>query len=386
VVNAVLILLLIPTFQIIVYPLLSKCVKLTPLRKMAVGGFLTGFVYVICALIQLKINTTLPPTPESGQSLVTIDNYVQGCTDIRFIGKDGANTVVDKIIASNKSETFQLKVPSQSITWDVQKGSADCKWINDHTGKLTQPTEVPPNVVGYVIFTDDVIDLTLHRTKTMKSDAGQIVYIVNVNYYINNDAPKVVLCYNANENCPRAPNEFHDFKISNRTSNYAELPIGKWYVFIGDSKKAVGDPIDMKMNGGIYSLTLVGDPNNPATPLVQQSPDNSFSILYQLPQYFVISVAEIMFSITGNEFAFSQAPISMKAIVMALWLLTISFGNLIVVIVSSSVDTTTFNMAWLFLIYAGLMFVVMIIFIFIAYRYKYVYYEAEDPDEEPKAE
>lgn len=46
-------------------------------------------------------------------------------------------------------------------------------------------------------------------------------------------------------------------------------------------------------------------------------------------------MAEIMFSITGLEFAYSQAPLSMKSVLQACWLLTTAFGNLIVVIVES---------------------------------------------------
>lgn len=46
-------------------------------------------------------------------------------------------------------------------------------------------------------------------------------------------------------------------------------------------------------------------------------------------------MGEIMFSITGLEFAYSQAPTSMKSVLQACWLLTTAFGNLIVVIVES---------------------------------------------------
>lgn len=43
-----------------------------------------------------------------------------------------------------------------------------------------------------------------------------------------------------------------------------------------------------------------------------------------------------MFSITGLEFAYSQAPTSMKSVLQACWLLTTAFGNLIVVIIESA--------------------------------------------------
>ena len=43
-----------------------------------------------------------------------------------------------------------------------------------------------------------------------------------------------------------------------------------------------------------------------------------------------------MFSITGLEFAYSQAPVTMKALCQAAWLLTIAFGNLMVIIIAES--------------------------------------------------
>ena len=36
----------------------------------------------------------------------------------------------------------------------------------------------------------------------------------------------------------------------------------------------------------------------------------------KVPQYFILSCGEIMVSITGLEFAYSQAPVSMKSLVM----------------------------------------------------------------------
>lgn len=58
------------------------------------------------------------------------------------------------------------------------------------------------------------------------------------------------------------------------------------------------------------------------------------SVLMQLFQYMIITAAEIMFSITGQEFAYSQAPKSMKSVIQAAWLLTVSFGDLLVAIIA----------------------------------------------------
>lgn len=69
--------------------------------------------------------------------------------------------------------------------------------------------------------------------------------------------------------------------------------------------------------------------------LITVTKPNSISMLWLLPQYFIITAAEILFSITGLEFSYSQAPVSMKSVLTAAFLLTDSFGNLLVVVIEA---------------------------------------------------
>lgn len=57
-------------------------------------------------------------------------------------------------------------------------------------------------------------------------------------------------------------------------------------------------------------------------------------MMWQLPQIIVITAAEIMFSITGLEFSFTQAPQSMKSVLQACWLLSVALGNVLVVVIA----------------------------------------------------
>lgn len=67
--------------------------------------------------------------------------------------------------------------------------------------------------------------------------------------------------------------------------------------------------------------------------LVLASEGKQVSILWQIPQYVLVTAGEIMFSITGLEFAYSQAPNSMKSVVQSFWLLTVAAGNLVTVVI-----------------------------------------------------
>ncbi len=54
---------------------------------------------------------------------------------------------------------------------------------------------------------------------------------------------------------------------------------------------------------------------------------NSVSVFLQLPQILVISISEILVSVTSLEFAYAQAPNSMKATCTSLYLLTTAVGD-----------------------------------------------------------
>ncbi|KAK6017067.1 hypothetical protein OSTOST_17446 [Ostertagia ostertagi] len=97
---------------------------------------------------------------------------------------------------------------------------------------------------------------------------------------------------------------------------------------------------------------------------------NTVSILWVLPQYFVITLGEVLLSVTGLEFAYSQSAPNMKSVLQALWLLTVFMGNVIDMGISGTHIIP--EPATEFFFYAFLMILTMGIFILLAIRYTYV--------------
>jgi POT family proton-dependent oligopeptide transporter len=93
----------------------------------------------------------------------------------------------------------------------------------------------------------------------------------------------------------------------------------------------------------------------------------SVSVAWQFIPYLLITMSEVMISITGLEFAYTQAPRSMKSTIMSFWLLTVFAGNLLTAYVSK---VNVFKGAMEFYFYAALMAGVSLIFIWTAARYK----------------
>ncbi|KAF7682719.1 Peptide transporter family 1 [Astathelohania contejeani] len=59
--------------------------------------------------------------------------------------------------------------------------------------------------------------------------------------------------------------------------------------------------------------------------------NENVSMLWQIPQYLLLTIGEVMLSITGLEFAYSESPEEMKGFVLAGWLMMVAIGNFFVI-------------------------------------------------------
>ena len=100
------------------------------------------------------------------------------------------------------------------------------------------------------------------------------------------------------------------------------------------------------------------------------------NVMWQMPAYLLLSAGEVMTSITSLEFAYTQAPKHLKAIVQALYLWSITAGNLFTALVHKFIQnadgTNKLPGATFYLFFAGLAVAAAVIFAVIALRYKEV--------------
>lgn len=95
---------------------------------------------------------------------------------------------------------------------------------------------------------------------------------------------------------------------------------------------------------------------------------NTVNIVWQLGAWVILTAAEVMVSVTGLSFAYTQAPKEMKSTIMSLWLMTTAFGNLLTAVVSSLNPFESGAKEFFF--YAILMLIVAAIFAVMASRYQ----------------
>lgn len=96
---------------------------------------------------------------------------------------------------------------------------------------------------------------------------------------------------------------------------------------------------------------------------------DKINVMWQFFPYLIITCAEVMISITGLEFSYTQAPRSMKSAIMSIWLLTVFFGNLITAYVSQ-VNFFPVASSGYFMFFAVLMGIFAVIFWYMGKNYK----------------
>ncbi len=93
----------------------------------------------------------------------------------------------------------------------------------------------------------------------------------------------------------------------------------------------------------------------------------SVSVWWIVPQYFLVSVAEILLSVTVYELAYSQAPKSMKGLVTGCMFASIAVGNGLL----AALQLIKGNRAITNFAFAGWIGLVFALFVVIAVNYQY---------------
>lgn len=119
--------------------------------------------------------------------------------------------------------------------------------------------------------------------------------------------------------------------------------------------------------------------------LIKENISVPFSILWQIPQYFLLGAAEVFTFVGQHEFFYEQAPDGMRSFCSALALLTNSVGNYLSSLILTIVDYITTedgkcgwitnnlnegHLDYFFWLLAGLSLLNMLVYIFYARQYK----------------
>ncbi|XP_033172535.1 peptide transporter family 1 isoform X3 [Drosophila mauritiana] len=349
VLNPLLILIFIPLYDVAFYPVLKLVGIRRPLQKLTMGGILAGIAFIISGVVELSLEHTYPLLPSSGNTQLRVFNGIPDC-DYRFSTNLGAREsftlrgldfYYSGSVATSTDGTFQL-------TYTVESLTEGCVILEGGTQQLYEATAHslflrPSHAITKYWYEDEV--QKSNRSWAFVRNLANLLATTRV-VWREDSGDAVAL------------------DLPARNHDLYELSTGDYNVQVADHNLT---SIELRA-GGVYALLIGQSHGTFVSRLIEVTSPNSMHMLWLVPQYVVMTLGEVMFSVTGLEFSYSQSPPSMKSVLQACWLLTVAFGNVIVVVVA---ELKFFDsQASEFFLFAGLMFVDMLVFMFVAYYYK----------------
>ncbi|KAJ2954424.1 hypothetical protein O0L34_g2692 [Tuta absoluta] len=346
VVNPLLILVFIPLFEVAIYPCMTWCKLIRkPLHKMIWGGMLAAVAFIISGLVEINLVPTYGTPVVEGLAQLRVYNGYNCNFTLQSGNKSG-------MIITPLSVYEELEIPAEgyvNLPYQIQ-GAANTACADIAYSGVFNLKEKTAN--SFFIKFSGVESFTDNNDKTIDG--------VNVRFLYNSRKVAVIRLEDVKSNRTKL-----DLPSSDSSQN--KIDPGAYNVVVDD--QVVLRNYDFSI-GAVYTINVYESNSGEflANP-VQITPPNTVHILWLIPQYVVMTMGEVMFSVTGLEFSFTQAPASMKSVLQSVWLLTVAFGNLIVILV---VEGNFLDAQWKeFFLFAALMVVDMLIFALMAFRYKY---------------
>lgn len=345
-INAILILVLVPIVDVVVYPLIKKCkLNFTPLKRMTVGMFFAAMAFVAAALVQVSIDKTLPTFPTSTQIQVKVINLGTQNLTVNFRETQPPNfsTVVDPLQAGDY-RALQL---SSEMDVNYGNGTYPLSFANLSGGQR----------YTFIISNQNGLSSNLAEDITSKPEQGS-----NAIRFINNLQERINITVDVTSLGEISPFSFSNYTMQN-------LGVKKIKVITETGKSCTVDSMKFGF-GSSYTIIINECSESMTLKYIEDIQPNTIHMALQIPQYFLITIGEVVFSVTGLEFSYSQAPSNMKSVLQAGWLLTVAVGNIIVLIVAGAAGL---GEQWAeYVLFAALLVAVCIIFAVMAYFYTYV--------------
>lgn len=352
VVNPMLILVFIPLFDYAIYPLLRSIGIKRPLQKLTIGLLLAALGFFFSAGLEMKMEQATPQSTPNNPNIAHLRLYNGMPCSYDFTLQINGSTKKDSVKPLGMWSDLSLFVPERR-EYLFKAESSQSEKCSPIEGKLRLN---PGKSVGYFLVDNELQEFA-DGLENPPSPNSPILLRTLINIPLD-EGP--ILLRVPGTNFPHLSLDVRNVSHLHEVSQgYCEVDI--------NGKRAAS--FETK-NGGLFSLLLAGNAQSGYIyKIFEVVPPRSISILWQLPQIVAMTAAEIMFSVTGLEFSFTQAPSSMKSVLQACWLLSVAIGNMIVVVIAEVKFVNTQSAE--FALFATLMLVDMVIFLYLARNYQY---------------
>merc|ERR1719376_1804216 len=312
---------LIPLFEVTLYRWLrAKNINFSPLKRMGLGMWLAGLAFVVAAIVQTMINENLTLTPRKGQTTLRVLNGVDpGCSLTMGGSIYNWNTEMPVVAFMGASDTLEKMIDEGRYTVEAScPGYAAFETEFDLLGEKAYDA---------VMYKDgNIIAGKLVERNVKKSQSGNAIFSV-ANAYNENIEVSMVIKGKNDVKTDLMPGTKYEFEELKQTDGPFTLNV-----------KAGGDDYtdDIKpMTGADYTYLVAPGENHEQFKDIYE---NDISIFWMVLQSF--------------------------------WLLTVSIGNIIVLIVAEL--SLIPNQADEYYLFAGLIAFAALVFLWLATRYEYV--------------
>ncbi|XP_070832395.1 solute carrier family 15 member 2 [Chaetodon trifascialis] len=347
--NALLILLFVPIFDLIIYPLVGLCrINVTPLRKMATGMIFAALAFGAATVVELNVVKTVVDPAPAGNCLLQVFNLAGGNVNLKFPSNNPFPEPIQYLKDPPEYKMVPLEAPSKVLTIGVTSNgtTSECYHLVNQE-----------KAYSLILFTETSgIQCKLVEDNIMKNQTGDpfLRFFNTLPETIDLTVGDTAFFVPSDDMSPTRPvdrAEYPDVSCSLQSKKCSNLDLGL---------------LDF---GASYTVILMEESGNIVPHKMEDVKANNVHIAWQIPQYALMTCGEVLFSITGLEFSYSQAPANMKSVLQGGWLLTVAFGNVIVLIVAEGAGLAQWTE---FLLFACLLLGVCIIFSIMAYFYTYV--------------
>lgn len=362
--NPILILLFIPIFETIIYPLFGMCHLLKrPLQRMVIGMVLAGLSFVVAGFIELKVQSSQQKL-NSGESKLFLFNGAETPFSYKLMQYNGLEIANDSL---NVGESTVLPIESGNfnLTLVSQMGGNHMYSFEANEFNVSQLFVSSINETNLVV-------LQREFTENLPSGGNSSIMIFNL---ITNQDFSIIIEREGGADINECNTGYLNISLLKygEASEPENITIGRYEYKIIFQQEIFNESFNENFKSGAIYAVIFYDTDGAVhynITIDEIDPPNSVSMFLQVPMYVLITAGEVMFSITGLEFAYSQAPSSMKAMCQAAWLLTVAGGNFIVLIIAES--SAFSNQAVEFFFFAILIGAVALLFAIMSFFFKYV--------------
>lgn len=325
--NPILVVLLIPIFELTIYPLLGKINFKVPYRIMT-GQIFTALACVSMIFIQLRIDSAVENLPK-GSVRIHLINLARESLSMKY---SSASFIIPqwdfKVIELKSGDNLNLKLNQSN--WNISENIQNNKMLS-------------------IITYDDKRSPSVISAEVSRQKNGGYTNVRIFNNFDSNYAFSIFLKAKVGIN--------KDFTLTanlNEYGKYAKCGVGLFDVFFqnpdGSNRKNIGQ-ITLRPAETIMLIITGNQTVNKFIP-IQELKLHLPTIFWQIIPYVLVTIGEVLFNVNTGIFLYGEAPMSMKSMLIAAEFTCIALGNVLILILKKVLGKL--SMVYLFIICASL--------------------------------